>query len=215
MRFEALFRRAVPLALLTLLFATTAFGQTSASLSGIVQDPNGGVVNGAKVTVSDPTKGLQLETTTNSEGIFAFSTLQPGTYTVTIEASGFKKTVKTGIVLNVADKQSTGRIMLEVGGIENTVEVTADAAQLLLKTESGEQSQVINGEQVSNLALNGRNFLDLAKLTPGVVSFVNAQEAGPGGLSGFNINGTRANQHNLTIDGTTNVDTGTSPSSRF
>lgn len=208
MRFEALFRRAVPLALLTLLFATTAFGQTSASLSGIVQDPNGGVVNGAKVTVSDPTKGLQLETTTNSEGIFAFSTLQPGTYTVTIEASGFKKTVKTGIVLNVADKQSTGRIMLEVGGIENTVEVTADAAQLLLKTESGEQSQVINGEQVSNLALNGRNFLDLAKLTPGVVSFVNAQEAGPGGLSGFNINGTRANQHNLTIDGTTNVDTG-------
>lgn len=208
MRFEALFRRAVPLALLTVFFATTAFGQTSASLSGIVQDPNGGVVNNAKVTVSDPTKGLQLETTTNSEGIFAFSTLQPGTYSVTIEATGFKKVVKSGIVLNVADKQSTGRITLEVGGIENTVEVTADAAQLLVKTESGEQSQVINGEQVSNLALNGRNFLDLAKLTPGVVSFVNAQTAGPGGLSGFNINGTRANQHNLTIDGTTNVDTG-------
>src|SRR5262249_35954978 len=71
-----------------------------------------------------------------------------------------------------------------------------------------EISQVINGEQVRNLALNGRNYLDLVKLTPGVVSFVNAQVAGPGGLSGFNINGTRANQHNLTIDGATNVDTG-------
>jgi hypothetical protein len=208
MRINSLYKRALALLSLALVFSLTAFGQTSASLSGIVQDPQGGVVNGAKVTVSDPTKGLQLETTTNSEGIFTFSTLQPGTYTVTVEASGFKKFVKTGVVLNVADKQSTGRITLEVGGIENTVEVTADASQLLLKTESGEQSQVISGEQVSNLALNGRNFLDLVKLTPGVVSFVNAQTAGPGGLSAFNINGTRANQHNLTIDGTTNVDTG-------
>ncbi len=125
-----------------------------------------------------------------------------------VEASGFKKTVKSGIVLNVADRQSTGVITLEVGGIENTVEISADAAQLLVKTESGETSQVISGEQVRNLALNGRNYLDLVKLTPGVVSFVNAQTAGPGGLNGFNINGTRANQHNLTIDGTTNVDTG-------
>lgn len=208
MHINSLYKRILVLLSLALALSLTAFGQTSASLSGIVQDPNGGVVNGAKVIVSDPTKGLQLETTTNSEGIFAFSTLQPGTYTVTVEASGFKKHVKTGIVLAVADKQSTGRITLEVGGIENTVEVTADAAQLLVKTESGEQSQVISGEQVSNLALNGRNYLDLVKLTPGVVSFVNAQTAGPGGLSGFNINGTRANQHNLTIDGTTNVDTG-------
>jgi hypothetical protein len=208
MRINSLRKKTPMLLSLALLLAVSAFAQTSASLSGIVQDPNGGVVTGAKVTVSDPTKGIQLETSTNSEGIFAFSTLQPGTYTVTVEASGFKKVVKTGIVLNVADKQSTGRITLEIGGIENTVEVTADAAQLLVKTESGEQSQVINAEQVSNLALNGRNFLDLVKLTPGVVSFVNAQTAGPGGLGGFNINGTRANQHNLTIDGATNVDTG-------
>src|SRR5262249_44958040 len=78
----------------------------------------------------------------------------------------------------------------------------------LVKTESGEISQTINGEQVRNLALNGRNYLDLVKLTPGIVSFVNAQTAGPGGLSSFNINGTRSNQHNLTIDGTTNRDTG-------
>jgi len=111
-------------------------------------------------------------------------------------------------VLAVADRQSTGIIQLEVGDIANTVEISADAAQQLIKTESGEQSQVISGEQVSNLALNGRNYLDLVKLTPGVVSFVNAQTAGPGGLGSFNINGTRANQHNLTIDGTTNVDTG-------
>jgi hypothetical protein len=202
-------RKKTPLLLsLALLLAASAFAQNTGSLSGIVQDPNGGALAGAKVTVSDPSKGFQLETKTNSEGTFSFSTVPPGTYSVTIEATGFKKTIKSGIILNIADRQSTGVFTLEVGGIENTVEVTADAAQLLVKTESGEISQTINGEQVRNLALNGRNYLDLVKLTPGVVSFVNAQTAGPGGLGGFNINGTRANQHNLTIDGTTNVDTG-------
>ncbi len=198
----------LPTLLLMLLWTAMAFGQTSASLSGVVQDPQGNAVVGAKVTVTDPTKNQQFATTTTSDGTFAFPTLQPGNYTVTVEAQGFKKFVKTDVIINVADRQSTGVIQLEIGTLGDVVEVTADASQLLVKTESGEQSQVISGEQVKNLALNGRNFLDLVKLTPGVVSFVNAQTAGPGGLSGFNINGTRANQHNLTIDGTTNVDTG-------
>src|SRR5262245_6916874 len=100
MRINSL-RKQMPMLLsLALLMTVSAFAQTSASLSGVVHDPNGGVVNGAKVTVSDPSKGLQLETTTNSEGVFTFSTLQPGTYSVTIEATGFKKVVKSGIVLN-------------------------------------------------------------------------------------------------------------------
>jgi hypothetical protein len=202
-------RKKTPLLLsLALLLAVSAFAQNTGSLSGIVQDGNGGAISGAKVTLNDSSKGFQLEAKTNSEGTFSFSTVPPGSYSVTIEATGFKKTIKSGIILNIADRQSTGVISMEVGGIENTVEVTADAAQLLIKTESGETSQVISGDQVKNLALNGRNYLDLVKLTPGVVSFVNAQTAGPGGLGGFNINGTRANQHNLTIDGTTNVDTG-------
>jgi hypothetical protein len=194
--------------LYTSLLSIAAFAQTSGSLTGIVQDPQGNAVANAKVTVADPTKNLQIDASTSSDGTFSFPTLQPGTYQVTVEAQGFKKVVKTGIILNVADRASTGVIQLEIGQIGEVVEVTADAAQQLLKTESGEQSTIITGQQVQGLALNGRNYLDLVKLTPGVVSFVNAQTAGPGGLGGFNINGTRANQHNLTIDGTTNVDTG-------
>ncbi|MCI0393233.1 MAG: Plug and carboxypeptidase regulatory-like domain-containing protein [Acidobacteria bacterium] len=208
MRFESFFRRAIPLALLTLIFGVTAFGQTSASLSGIVQDPQGNAVVGARVIVADPNKNQQVETKTGSDGVFAFPALQPGTYTVTVEAQGFKKFVKGGVVIAVADRQSTGVITLDVGQIGDTVEVTADAAQLLIKTESGEQSQVISGEQIKNLALNGRNFLDLVKLTPGVVSFVNGQTAGPLGTASFNINGTRGTQHNVTLDGITNLDTG-------
>jgi hypothetical protein len=156
----------VPALLLTLALAVTALGQTSASLSGTVQDPQGNAIAGAKVTATDPSKNQTVETKSSSDGTFSFPALQPGEYTVAIEAQGFKKVVKTGLVLAVADRQSTGIIQLEVGQIGDTVEVTADAAQLLIKTESGEQSQVISGDQVKNLALNGRNYLDLVKLTP-------------------------------------------------
>src|SRR5262245_12115011 len=202
-------RKKTPMLLaLALLLAVSAFAQNTGSLTGIVQDANGGALSGAKVTVSDPSKGFQLEAKTNSEGTFSFPTVPPGSYTVTVEANGFKKTVKSGIILNIADRQSTGVIALEVGSLENTVEVTADAAQLLVKTESGEVSQTINGDQVKNLALNGRNYLDLVKITPGVISTVNAQTAGPGGFGNIYINGTRGIMHNLTIDGATNVDTG-------
>ena len=151
MQFELMIKRAFPLLLLLMALTFSAMAQTSASLSGTVTDPNGGAVAGAKITVSNPAMNLAIEAKTSADGSFSFPTLQPGTYTVTIEASGFKKTVKSGIVLNIADRQSTGAIVLEVGDISNTVEITADASQLLLKTESAEQSQVISGEQVGAL----------------------------------------------------------------
>ena len=141
------------LLILTCLFAFSALAQTSGSLSGTVQDAQGGVLAGAKVMVSDITRNFQLDTTTNSDGTFTFTTLQPGTYTVTIEASGFKKVVKTGITLNAADRQSTGTIKLEIGQIGETVQIIADSEQLLIKTESGEQGTAVNNQQIQNLAI--------------------------------------------------------------
>jgi hypothetical protein len=201
-------KRALLLCTAICLSVFAAFAQTTGSLFGTVQDPNGAAVAGAKVNVADTSRGRQFDATTSSDGTFSFPTLLPGTYSVTIEAQGFKKFIKSGIVIDIADRQSTGTIKLEVGGIENTVEVTADAAQLQIKTESGEQSTAINNQQLQNLAINGRNYLDLVRLTPGVVATANLQVAGPGGLGGISIAGARQNQHNLTIDGTTNVDTG-------
>jgi outer membrane receptor protein involved in Fe transport len=208
MRFESLFKRTIPLAMLVMLLAVAAFGQTSASLSGTVHDPQGNAVAGAKVSLSNTGATTALETTTNAEGFYTFPVIQPGTYIVTIEASGFKKSVRSGIVVNASDKQSTGITALEVGDISNTVEVTADAAQLQIKTESGEIGTAINNQQLQNLAVNGRNYLDLLKLTPGVVVTTGFATSGPGGLGNVDINGTRPGKNNLTIDGTTNVDTG-------
>ncbi|NOT60647.1 MAG: TonB-dependent receptor [Acidobacteria bacterium] len=208
MKHVTLMQRLLIVGGLILSFAGAARAQTSASLSGTVQDPQGHAVAGAKVSLANTAKTTQLETTTNSEGFYTFPVIQPGNYTVTIEAAGFKKSATTGIVVNAADKQSTGITKLEVGDIANTVEVTADAATLLIKTESGEQGTAINNQQLQNLAVNGRNYLDLLKLTPGVVQTTGFATSGPGGLGSIEINGTRPGKNNLTIDGTTNVDTG-------
>src|SRR5215468_4344014 len=208
MRINSL-RKKTPLLLsLALLLTVSAIAQTSASLSGTVHDPQGGAVVGAKVTLKDTGGKTQLETTTNAEGFYTFPIIQPSTYTVTIEATGFKKSVQSGVVVNASDRQSTGTTVLEVGDIATTVEVTADAAQLQIKTESGEQGTAINNQQLQNLAVNGRNYLDLLKLTPGVVTTTSFATSGPGGLGNIDINGTRMGKNNLTIDGTTNVDTG-------
>src|SRR5215813_122951 len=208
MRINSL-RKKTPLLLsLALLLAVSGVAQTSASLSGTVHDAQGGAVVGAKVFLKDAGGKTQLETTTNAEGFYTFPIIQPSTYTVTIEASGFKKFIQSGVVVNASDRQSTGTTVLEVGDIATTVEVTADAAQLQIKTESGEQGTAVNNQQIQNLAVNGRNYLDLLKLTPGVVTTTSFATSGPGGLGNIDINGTRMGKNNLTIDGTTNVDTG-------
>src|SRR5262245_15410471 len=202
-------RKKTPMLLsLALLLAVSAFAQTSASLSGTAHDPQGGAVAGAKVTLKDAGGATHLDTTTNNEGFYTFPIIRPGTYTVTIEAPGFKKSVKSGVVVNASDRQSTGVTVLEIGDISNTVEVTADAAQLQIKTESGEQGAAINNHQIQNLAVNGRNYLDLLKLTPGVVVTTSFAVSGPGGLGNISVGGMRMGKNNLTIDGTTNVDTG-------
>ncbi len=208
MKFETMIKRVLTPLILVLTLSVLALGQTAGSLSGTVHDPQGNAVVGARVIVSDPAKNLQFNATTGSDGTFSFPTLQPGTYAVTVEAQGFKKYIKNDVVLNVADRQSTGILQLEVGAIGEVVEVTADAAQLQVKTESGEQSNLISNTQLQNLAINGRNYLDLLKLTPGVVVTTGFATSGPGGFGNISIAGSRQNQHNLTIDGTTNVDTG-------
>src|SRR5262249_1005664 len=108
MRINSL-RKKTPLLLsLPLFLSVSAVAQPSAGLSGTVHDSQGGAVVGAKVMLKDAGGKVQLDTTTNSEGFYTFPIIQPATYTVTIEATGFKKSVKSGIVVNASDRQSTG-----------------------------------------------------------------------------------------------------------
>ena len=181
---------------------------TSGTVSGTVKDSSGGVVAEAKVTVSSPEIGLTRTVNSSSDGNFVFPSLPPGTYTISVEAPGFKKSERTGIVLSATDKLNAGDLVLQVGATDATVTVSADAAQLELQSNSGERSDLITSKQLNDVALNGRMVLDYMKLVPGVVSQYDGSASGTGGLDTFNINGTRANEHEYTIDGASNVDTG-------
>jgi len=181
---------------------------TSGSIYGSVADATGAFVNNATVTIANPDNGISRKVTTSDLGEFVATGLYPGTYTVTVEASGFKKLESAGVVLSAADKLNAGQFVLTVGTTSESMTVTADAGQVQLQSNSGERSDLITSKQLNSVAMNGRNVLDYLKLVPGVVSGFDGHASGTGGLDQININGTRSNQHEFTIDGASNVDTG-------
>ena len=187
----------------------TALAQvTSGTIFGRVQDPSGAMVKAATVTISSPDNGLTRAVSTSDTGEFVAPSLLPGTYTITVEAPGFKKLESSGFVLSAADKLNAGQLVLAIGATTDEVTVTADAGQLQLQSNSGERSDLITSKQLNEVAMNGRNVLDYLKLVPGVSGTFDAHESGTGGNAAYSINGTRANQHEFTIDGASNVDTG-------
>src|SRR5262245_11703237 len=189
--------------------ATMAIAQvTSGSISGTVMDSNGAGIRNAAVKIINAQAGVERTVLTNEIGAFVAPNLPPGTYAITVEAQGFKTMVKTNVYLSATDRLNAGNFTLEVGGTTESITVTADSGQLQLQANSGERSDVITSKQLDSLALNGRNIIDFVKVIPGVVSEFDGQVSNRGGLDTFNVNGTRSNQHQFTIDGSSNVDTG-------
>jgi hypothetical protein len=197
------------LAFFTLLLSESMLAQvTSGTIFGKVTDASGAMVPGAKVTAQSSSIGVTRTVTSSGTGDFVVPNLPPATYTMVVEAQGFKKLQSSGFVLSAADKLNAGELSLQVGAAEASVEVTADAGQIQLQSNSGERSDLISSKQLNDVALNGRMVLDYMKLIPGVVSSFDGHASGTGGIDAFNINGTRANEHEFTIDGASNVDTG-------
>ncbi|MGH9799805.1 MAG: carboxypeptidase regulatory-like domain-containing protein, partial [Blastocatellia bacterium] len=148
--------------------------------------------------------GFTLSATTDNEGRFVFPSVPPGTYTLMIEAKGFKKTERTGLLLVANDKMTLGDLALEVGAASETVTVVAEATQV--QSESAERSYAVQGEIVQNIAVNGRGFINLASIATGVVFNTNV---GSGeGIQNIAANGLRTSANNLQLDGVAIVDTG-------
>ena len=179
---------------------------TTGSITGTLVDPSGAAI--PNVTIQITQTGRQNTATAQSDGSgrFAFTTLQPGTYIIDVKHPGFKALRRENVTLLANDRLALGDIALELGDVGQTVEVSAVA--VALKTESAERSDVLVTKQLENIAVNGRSYLALAALTPGVVSTGNFQVAGTGGLGAISANGARANQNQLTLNGVSNVDTG-------
>jgi hypothetical protein len=196
------------LAAAVLVLAVPAAAQrTTASVRGTVSDQTGSVVPGVTVTATNPATGLVRTTVTNSAGLYSFPDLPVGTYRVDAELTGFKRASQTEIVLNVADDRAID-FVLQPGGV--TENVTVEAASPLIKTVGGDISGVITGVQVRELPLNGRNFLQLATLMPGVSApdFLNVKDKGLLGGSDLSVSGSSVTSNLWTVDGANNNDVG-------
>src|SRR6267142_2072004 len=197
---------ALGLAVLLATAMSVAAQTTSGSLSGTVQDAKGSAISGATVEVTSASRNEIRTTQTGDDGRFVFSQLQPDSYTLRVEARGFKGYELEGLVLSANDKIAAPDVELQVGAVSESVLVTASGEQL--QTESAERSTAITSEQVQNIPINGRSYLSLTRLAPGVVNTNDYKVAGHAGLSNISVNGARNNQNNLTLDGIGNVDTG-------
>jgi hypothetical protein len=191
--------------ILSFALASVAAAQTtSGSIAGNIADTNQAAISGAKVKIIDESKGFSLSGVTDSEGRFVFPQVPPGTYKLSVEASGFKKLERTGIVLVANDKLTLGDITVQVGATSETVTITAEATQV--QAESAERSYAIQGEAVRNIAVNGRAFTALASMAQGVVTTTNTGVAGD--ITNIAANGLRTSANNIQVDGVATVDTG-------
>ncbi len=193
-------------ALILIPIMSAAAQTTSGSLAGMVRDIKGASIPGAQVQVTSISRKETKTTQTDQDGRFVFPQLSPDTYQLQVEAKGFKGYKLEQLVINANDKISAPEINLEVGAVSESVTVISSGETL--QTESAERGAAIISDQIQNVGINGRSYLSLTRLAPGVVNNNNYQVSGHAGLAGISANGARANQNNLTLDGIGNVDTG-------
>ena len=186
----------------------TIFGR----ISGTVTDSSGAVIPNAAVTVTNNATNLVRTAVTDESGYYTVTNLPVGTYTVTVERTGFKKANQTDNALT-ADTRLTINVTLETGAVSETVEVSTAAGETV-NTTSGEVARVVDRRQVQNLALNGRNYMQLVTLIPGAVILDEDQLALTTSLSISQaaINGNRPNYNSLSVDGGFNMDSGSNNS---
>jgi hypothetical protein len=190
-----------------LVLAPAAWSQDNATITGTVTDASGSVVPNAAITLMNPATGQTRDTVSNGVGAYRFANVGVGTYTLSGSANGFQKYTKTGIVVNVAQTLEEN-VILTVGSQAQTVTVEADALQV--QSETSEVSTLISGQQVSQLATNGRNITSLAALGMGVANNLPAF-GGVNALTssnGISFNGTRQTHNIYLLDGAEQNDRG-------
>lgn len=160
--------RSLLLLSLVLVFAVMAPAQSiSGSISGTVVDPSGQMIAGAQVTIVNESTGLEVRRGTTSElGGFLFDGLVPGTYTIRVEATGFRPLLRKGTIVLTGQRLTVGAIPLEIGAVTETISVTAEGTRV--QTDSTETSALLTSKQVHMVGLLGRDPISMLRLLPGV-----------------------------------------------
>lgn len=187
--------------ILGMLAGSPAFAQVDmGSLQGTVLDSSGAVIPNAKVSLTSQATNLTVTTKSNASGVYIFTPIRIGQYTVTAEAPGFAKTVQSNLTVNV-QQQLVVNLTLKPGAVTQTVEVTG--APPALQTQDASVGQVVNSRSVNNLPLNGRNFTFLAQIVAGV-NTPQADTRGNAATGAFSANGERPAQNDYLLDGIDN-----------
>jgi hypothetical protein len=183
-----------------------------ASIVGTVTDPSGASVPNVRITVTNTETGSTHTVVSNDSGQYAIPELKIGHYDAKAEATGFKVAEQKGLQLQVGDRTRVD-FQMQLGGAQETVTVEADPVRV--QTDSGEQSNVITGQQISQIAVSGRSMYQLAALTPGASSQIGAggMSAGvvntsAGGDANVEFNGMRQNHNIYLLDGGEDDDRG-------
>lgn len=189
--------------LLSLVLSTASVAgaqSTNATLSGVVVDPSGKVIQDADIEILNEATGVHYSSRTNESGIYTVTILPPGQYRVQVSKIGFKTLIKPGIVLNVESAIALN-FTLPLGATSETV--TVDSGTSSINTMDASVSTVIDPNFVENIPLNGRSFQDLISMTPGVVTQSPQTSNSQGiGISGdFSVNGQRTESNYYTVDG--------------
>ncbi len=188
---------AIRLLILVTFSAISLFGQVdTGALSGVVTDATGAAVPSAKVVITQIETGFQTSLVTNSAGFYSAPALRPGTYSVSVVAPGFRAETRTGIELRVQERLSID-FRLEVGATAS--EITITAAAPLLESDTSSLGQVIEERTITDLPLNGRNFIQLATLGAGALPSNRTAER-----DNFVANGARPIQNSYLLDGVEN-----------
>ena len=189
---------------LMLLVMTTAYAAITGSISGLVRDPSGAVIPGATVSVLNVQTGIARTAVTNSSGFYSFPDLPIGAYNLLVTQQGFKAFQQTGLLIN-ANSALTADVELVVGAESQQVVVSTEVAQV--ETESSQMGEVIEGEKMTAVPLNGRAFTDLLALQPGVSPYQAVAEGSSSTVSGdldagnSSVNGSRETANGFMVNG--------------
>ena len=179
--------------------------QVFGNIYGTVTDATGATIAGAKVTITDQNKGAKFELTTNESGNYTKNQLIPGTYTVEVEAPGFRRSLSRDVSVSV-DQGSKVDLALQLGEVTQEVEVTAAAP--LLQADRADVATTYNQEQLQNLPNFDRNFQSFELLTPGAqrLQWNHASSENPQGSEQIQVNGQPFSATGYELDGTDNQD---------
>lgn len=207
-RINTLSTRSVVSSLAMLLCCAAASAQSTGSLQGSVRDTSGAAVAGARLHIESRTTGLVREAVTDGSGVFAVSSLPPGSYSLVLSSPGFAEQRREAVAVTV-NRDLQFNFELTAAAAQQTVEVQAEQP-LGLETATPTQSQTLGQREVQDVPLNGRHFIDLFPLIAGSVTppqsgSLSAPTRGTG-ASGFNSAGNREDTTNLTINGISHTD---------